>query len=764
MKIKNLIITITFLTLLNNAVIGTPAKTEGNKEIQPSPAYWNIYLEEDGIYRITYDDLTTIQVDLKQVDISQALVLFQGKPVNLHASKEAGTWTKDDFIEFYGEKPKDIRGERDPYTRQNVYQLTFTQTKPAFYSLNDQSKDVYLSSKDFEPSSPYFTDNILRYSDSQYRYFTDAGALYPRIWYWELFRAPQISHHEGTLDLPGLYQKDTSIPIKLKVLLQGQTYPPVTPNHHAKFSVNGNPIGETYWTDKSNHLQEHIFDTTFSLNLLTLSRNTLTIEAPGDIKSNPPMDMFLLAEYTITYPREFRALNESLVFPCRGESTTNFEINGYKSPKITILDLSNCKVIQPEILQKPEEKGTYTCRFSYYSPESTRLVAYSDLAVKKPVIIKAIYKTDLKTFHGADYVILTYDDFASELTPLIQLRQKQGHTVKIVKISDVYNEFNYGRFSPEAIRKFTTHAWNHWNPRIKYLFIIGDANWDYRNIHSKVPNWVPTMIYWSSASNIVSDNYFAMMDTTSNKPSFAVGRLTARTQDDVRNYIKKVLAYETGTTDNSWASRALLASGYEYMFTSDMNAFAKEISNSYQVITCYAHPLPEYSVGFADETARAILQKAIQDGVGIMAFQGHGSHGFWADRRLLTTEDILRMKNKDKYPFVLSMTCFTGRFEYSTETTIDSSGVSEILVKQPGGGAIAALGATGRSSVSSNSRMLRTIIQALLQKKVKTIGEAVLLSKQEMSEAEKDMMHTYILFGDPAVQFKGPADSATNSH
>jgi hypothetical protein len=758
MKIKSLIIPIFIVLALNAAVIGAQVKPEN----KISPACWNIYIEEDGIYRLTYDDLTTIQVDLKQADISQTLVSFQGKPVIFRTSKAAGTWAKGDFIEFYGEKPKDDRGNRDPYTRQNVYQLTFDKNQKSIKFINQENNNfLYLNTY---RSSDYFWDNFLQYREIQYTYFTDYNAIYNRIWWWEQFRAPQISGNLWINNPPNMYQKDTSLYVRICAILQGQTYPPVTPNHHAKFSVNGKFIGETYWADRSNHLQEHIFDTTFSINLLTLSKNTLTIEAPGDIKSTPPMDMFLLAEYTISYPREYYSLNESLIFPYNSQNTTNFEINGFKSSHIIVMDLSNEKIILPATLQKQGEKGTYTCRFSYYSPESTRLIAYSDLAVKKPVAVKAIYKTDLKSSQGADYVILTYDGFTSELTPLVQLRQKQGHTVKIVKISDVYNDFNYGRFSPEAIRNFTAYAWNHWKTRIKYLFIIGDANWDYRNIHSKVPNWVPTMIYRSNASNIASDNYFAMMDTTSNKPSFAVGRLTARTKDDVDNYLKKLLAYETGTTDNSWAANALLASGYEYMFTSDMNAFAKEISSSYHVITCYAHPLPEYTVGYADETARAILQKTIQDGVGIMAFQGHGSHGFWADRRLLATEDIQKMENKDKYPFVLSMTCFTGRFEYSSETTIDSSGVSEILVKQPEGGAIAALGATGRSSVSSNSRMMRTIIQALLQKKVKTIGDAVLLSKEEMSEAEKDMMHTYTLFGDPAVQFKLPAESVTNSH
>lgn len=719
-----------------------------------APEYWNIQVKEDGIYRIKYSDLTTWGINPANLDFTQIQVSYQGQDISVFTNKTTGNWKNNDYLEFYGTAPKIETGDKDPYTRENVYQLYINpkNTSIRYQRKNEQAQPI-LFSNCYKSDISSFMDTKSFYYDIYYRY-NIKDMQYPRIWYWCQFKAP-TTYFNYSIQLPGILDsKDASVRVSFKALLQGESHPPVRPNHHARFNINGNDIGEAWWNNQT----EYVFNTTFPVSFLNYKLNTVAINAPGDIKSNPPMDQFLLAGFDFTYPRKLEAYQNQLIMPLPpSQETTYLEIKGFTSPDIIIWDLENAIRILPAVVPSPEQKSQFNARFAIYSQKSTRLYAATDNSFKSPVSIHSVYKSRLKAMAPADYIIITYDDFTPELKPLVQLRQKQGHTVAVVKISDIYNEFNYGRFSPEAIKTFTQYAWDHWDKlKIKNLFLVGDANWDYLNVKQKgAINYVPTTIY----TYFASDNYYGVMDTTSQKPAFAIGRLPARTPEEVKAYVNKVLEYEHDTTDRSWSKNAVLVAGYEPMFTTDMNSLAKEISSTYQIVSCYAHPLPEFTVGTRDQETREDIQRAFRQGAGIMAFVGHGSLGFWADRQLLTSDDVPQIKNPGRYPLVLSMTCYTGRFEHDTDTY----GICELLVKQPEGGAIAALGSTGRSSVSSNSRMMRTILRALISQKVQTIGEAVFLAKQEMNPWENDQLHSYVLLGDPALKFKLPPVTGYNN-
>ncbi|MEZ4765828.1 MAG: C25 family cysteine peptidase [Calditrichia bacterium] len=41
---------------------------------------------------------------------------------------------------------------------------------------------------------------------------------------------------------------------------------------------------------------------------------------------------------------------------------------------------------------------------------------------------------------------------------------------------------------------------------------------------------------------------------------------------------------------------------------------------------------------------------------------GHGGGYIWADEGLMQLPDVDRLNNKGMYPFITSMTCFTGAF------------------------------------------------------------------------------------------------------
>lgn len=56
--------------------------------------------------------------------------------------------------------------------------------------------------------------------------------------------------------------------------------------------------------------------------------------------------------------------------------------------------------------------------------------------------------------NGADYIIITHEDFYDSALTLAERRSDSGLRVVRVKVGHIYDEFNDGIFNPQAIRNF----------------------------------------------------------------------------------------------------------------------------------------------------------------------------------------------------------------------------------------------------------------------------------------------------------------------
>ena len=60
------------------------------------------------------------------------------------------------------------------------------------------------------------------------------------------------------------------------------------------------------------------------------------------------------------------------------------------------------------------------------------------------------------------------------------ISQNYNISTTSVDVNDIYDEFAYGYFNPESIRDFLEAAHIYWqDPKPKYVFLIGTANYDY---------------------------------------------------------------------------------------------------------------------------------------------------------------------------------------------------------------------------------------------------------------------------------------------
>lgn len=116
--------------------------------------------------------------------------------------------------------------------------------------------------------------------------------------------------------------------------------------------------------------------------------------------------------------------------------------------------------------------------------------------------------------------------------------------VALVFDHDIYDEFSFGMLEAEAIRSFLVSAYRNWlPPKPTFLTLIGDANYDYKDIITPAPTPRKKNVL-TSFGNPVSDVWYVMWDTVNiHFPQMYVGRIPANNDDQVLMYLQKHQKY-----------------------------------------------------------------------------------------------------------------------------------------------------------------------------------------------------------------------------
>jgi hypothetical protein len=79
-------------------------------------------------------------------------------------------------------------------------------------------------------------------------------------------------------------------------------------------------------------------------------------------------------------------------------------------------------------------------------------------------------------------IIITDPVMDDALASLITLRSNQGLDVMTVYVQDIFDEFNYGIYSTEAIKDFLSYAYQNWSGDREYVLLAGEGSYDHRDI------------------------------------------------------------------------------------------------------------------------------------------------------------------------------------------------------------------------------------------------------------------------------------------
>ena len=396
-------------------------------------------------------------------------------------------------------------------------------------------------------------------------------------------------------------------------------------------------------------------------------------------------------------------------------------------------------------------------RFTFTDPFPTPHVylAAGPSAVCTPTIKQDVPSDWHTPDHGADYIAIAPASLHSALQPLLSHREGQGLRVVLVDLQDVYDEFGDGELSAEAIRDFLAYAYASWQPPApSYVLLVGDGHYDFQdNLSTGAANPLPPYLTLADPwlGETAADTRFVTVSGDDPLPDMALGRLPVNTPDELSAVVDKILAYEgeAGFFGRNPASGALFVAD-DADGPDDFAAYSDLVADHLLPDGMSAHKVYYGVSHFTPESARAATVAAINDGVLLVNYVGHGWINYWAEEQLFGLGELAQLNNSGRYPVFLPMTCWEGYYH-----VLDYPSLAESLVRAPDKGAVASWSPTGQGVATGHDWLHQGWYTAVFSDGVTNLGLVAVAAQVFLYQQAPEhvaLIDTYVLLGDPATR------------
>ena len=529
-------------------------------------------------------------------------------------------------------------------------------------------------------------------------------------------------------------------PAALELAVQGVTVGSAGgPNHQVAVSVNGTDVGTLVF----NGQDHHVATLSVPRDVLREGDNTVTLVALGG-----PDDMSLFDTLRLSYWHTYRA--DADLVRVTADGPGNITIGGFAARPVRVIDITDPSAAVELVGREQTEGGGLTSVSVQVPGTGTRtLLAFSPATMAVPASVRANNPSAWHTGgHAIDYVAITHASFAAATRSLTDLRQRQGLASALVDVEDVYDEFNFGEKTPDAIKDFLLYAHATWRRAPRFLLLVGDATIDPRDYAGfGDADFVPTksVPMNSVALETASDEWFADFDENG-LPEMAVGRFPVRTPPQAVAVVAKTLAYDQEPA-GPWAKQVTFVADRDDSTTGFKAASARletRLPGGYS-----GHDLYRDLLG--PEAVRAQLFSLVDQGQLLVNYMGHGSTQVWgSDGDLLANGDIATSwtASGGRLPVVIAMNCLNGFFQ----GVYDEESLAEALIRAPAGGAVAVWASSSLTPTATQQLVDDALFQLIFSGAYATLGESVAAAKQAVTN--RDLRRSWIYFGDPALRLK----------
>ncbi len=708
----------------------------------PNKNYFKMFLNQKGVYRITYEYLVGAGVPLGSDVNSDKLELINNgnsTPIDIFDGTD-GVFGPGDYFQFVGYPPDSTPYCRlNIYNNSNVYWFSYEGDSASNkYTNVDGFPNYWLNSYISMPKALHFEQ------DSIYEPLGYAGNDLRDFWFWgkASVQNKQInSSFQFAFNQPPGLNVDSAVTIRVDMHgLTNNGY--CNPDHWAIIDLSGKVLDTVIWNDQT----QYRFDQSYYLSRdsIIIGEDSISIYPTGNFirvtvdgdSCTSFSDEIRINWLELEYDRMNAANDNNFDFisPARYSGINRFWLYHWNRDNMTVYipskgkKITNAQIVNDEyksalFVDTVNQETEYFCVASDYflSPDSIKQDQPSDL---------------FSNTNGADYIIIAHKKFTSVAEQLKSFREGYfpdttiiNPRVKICYIDDIYDEFSGGLLDPFAVQKFLKNAFENWQaPAPAYVVLMGDMSYDYRHLlSSSRENYIPSIPYYTHTYGLaVSDNMFAAVSGNDVVPEMALSRFSIETIEEGNIFLDKIRNYPADNT-KEWKQNVLLISSglsaQDEAFFGFNNASVKLEDlylkpNGFKATKIMRYPnQPQYQ---QYEGGGPEIRKAISDGTVFVNYYGHGG-GYQWDLTFLN-DDIYLLENGGRLPFISSVTCYTAHFD-------NQDVFGEQFIKVPGKGAIAFFGSSGLTLWGIGTYINEVLFDQIFAKREYITGKAILTTK-----------------------------------
>ena len=386
---------------------------------------------------------------------------------------------------------------------------------------------------------------------------------------------------------------------------------------------------------------------------------------------------------------------------------------------------------------------------------------------------------------AADYLVITHNDFLQQVNQFADVKRTAGFTVRVVTVHEIYDQFSAGQETPLAIKAFLRYAANNWkgsrsNAALTYVLLVGDCTSAYRNeFRNNIRNYVPSYIVGSvgSSDRHASDSWFACINGDDLLPDLVLGRISVQNTKDLQAVLDKQYSYRSRPAPGSWQNTLGFVGDHSEFEGALLNVMRDSVPGRFfrECIWMGREPwidnyyFPSEIADIKKAKVSPATTRKIHDlfnrGAAVITYFGHGSPNVWSNERIWfggesENSDNLLLTNADRLPLIITMTCNTGAIDYPKERW--HVNISEDMMRQPRGGAVACYVPTGPGVTAQHERYTIQLNRALLQENIKPANAAFLLANWRylLNGQPPDLPKMFVFLGDPSLELVLPDEAS----
>jgi hypothetical protein len=770
-----------------NKLPSTGAMAYASNSVLASGEWYKIGVTSNGIYKISYDFLEQLGINVDAIDPRNLKIFGNGggmlpeansiyryddlfENAIFIAGENDGKLDPSDYILFYGEGPTEWKYQ--PSSQRFIHKThLYADTTFYFITVETGSQGKRIANQASSILTPSHT--VVTFDDFAFHELNAVNLIKSgREWYGEEFNAQ--SSFNFTFTFPNI---DLSTPVHVTGNIVGRSEVPSEfriASGTASVSLNPSPVSTNcYYCDFANPASGNF---TFSPTgpVINLSVSKQTPSANG-----------WLNYLEVNARRQLIMSGDQMLFRDKNSvgSGNIAEFNIGSSSAIQVWEITDPLLPRNQSLFPTSS----VFQFTLAADTLREFIAFTGNSYLTPYAFGAVANQNLHGLGPVDMIIVSHPDFLQQANTLADLHTEEDNlTVIVVTPNQIYNEFSSGSQDICGIRDFVKMFYNRAStpeeiPR--YLLLFGDGSYNNKaGSKNGNTNFIPCYQSPNSLSiteSHVSDDFYGLLDDNeggwigNDLVDIGIGRFPVRNLTEAKNAVNKVLQY-VGKGKQDFNCTAINTSPYRdwrnvVCFIGDdqdgglhqtqANQLATFLDTNYtdlNIDKIFLDAFPQQATPGGQRYPDAVdaINNRFRKGALIINYTGHGGEVGLAHERIIGISQINEWDNFNNLPLFVTATCEFSRWDDPERTS-----AGEYTFLNPKGGSIALLTTTRLVYASPNfvlNQNFYNIAFEELNGEMPRLGDLYRLTKAASGSSVNN--RNFTLLGDPALMLAYPKE------